>query len=256
MAEASEKELQQLKNRLLELAEKSYSRNVYTYTPFLSLAGQQVFHAIAKEVSYAGYAMEGGAPACERKMIRFGLPESLGYEEGFPITCLEIQPVMSKFADSFTHRDFLGAIMNLGIERDTVGDIFIQGKGGIVFCQQSMAPYLEENLHQVKRTNVRCRIVEDMAILQPPEPEEISITVSSGRIDSVIAKIYHISRSQSLALCHGGRVFVNGIIMENNSYLLKADDAVTVRGYGKFIYYGQSGETKKGKERVSVGLFR
>lgn len=256
MADATEKELQQLKNRLLELADKSYSRNIYTFTPFLSLIEQQVFHTIAGEVSYAGYGMEGGAPACERKMIRFGTPDRLGYEERYPIECLEIRPVMAKFADAFTHRDFLGAIMNLGIERDTIGDIFVQEQNGIVFCKQAITSYLIESLHQVKHTNVQCRVLEDVAVLKPMEPEEISITVSSVRIDSVIAKIYHISRSQSLALFHADRIFVNGIIMENNSYLLKEDDAVTVRGYGKFLYFGQAGETKKGKERVSVGVFR
>ena len=81
----SEKDLSQLKNRLLELAEKSYSHSIYTYTPFLGLSEQQVFHAVAKEVSYAGYGMEGGAPICERKIIRFGNPDNLGYDEPYPI---------------------------------------------------------------------------------------------------------------------------------------------------------------------------
>lgn len=71
----------------------------------------------------------------------------------------------------------------------------------------------------------------------------------------MIAKIYHMSRSQSLELFAAGRVYVNGILMGNNSYQLKKEDAVTVRGYGKFLYYGMTGETKKGKERISVGVF-
>lgn len=255
MAEPTEKELHQLKNRLLELAEKSYSRSIYTYTPFLSLPQQQVLHAIAGEISYAGFEMEGGVPVCERKMVRFGSPDSLGYEEEYPIACLEIQPITPKFADALTHRDFLGAIMNLGIERDTVGDIFVKEDGAVLFCQQTIAPYLIENLHQVKHTAVRCRMSEEAAAVQTAEPEKISITVSSVRIDSIIAKIYHISRSESLDLFRAGRVFVNGVAMENNSYQLKKEDAVTVRGYGKFLYYGSVGETRKGKERVSVGVF-
>ncbi|MCM1425090.1 MAG: YlmH/Sll1252 family protein [Eubacterium sp.] len=255
MSEITEKELQQLKNRILELAEKSYSRSIYTYTPFLSLSQQQIFYAIEDEISYAGYAMEGGSPICERKMIRFGSPENLGYEESFPIACLKMQPVTPKFADALTHRDFLGAIMNLGIERATIGDIFVQEKRGVLFCQEAIAPYLIENLRQVKHTNMTCRIMEDTAVLQTPEPKEVSLAVSSARIDSVVAKIYHISRSDSLDLFRAGRIFVNGIMMENNSYQLKEEDAVTVRGYGKFLYYGKSGETRKGKERVSVGIF-
>lgn len=255
MPEATEKELQQLKKRLLELAEKSYSRSIYTYTPFLSLSQQQVFHAIAKEVSYAGYRMEGGAPDCERKIIRFGAPDNLGYEEDFPIACLQVRPVTPKFADTLTHRDFLGAIMNLGIERSTIGDIFVKENGAVLFCQETISPYLIENLHQVRHTNIECSVSEGGEALQNAEPKEISVTVSSARIDSVVAKIYHISRSQSLDLFRAGKIFVNGIIMESSSYQLKKDDAVTVRGYGKFIYYGLRGETKKGKEKVSVGIF-
>jgi len=271
MTEANDKELSQLKNRLFELADKSYSRGIYTYTPFLSLAQQQVFYAVKRELSYAGYGMEGGAPVCERKMIRFGSPENLGYDEAYPIAVVEMRPVMPRFADTLTHRDFLGAIMNLGIERSTIGDIFVQeqdsiqertdrqraagGQYGVLFCQQSIVPYLLENLHQIKHTNVKCQIADGKIALRNAEPEKITVTVSSARIDSIIAKLYHISRSQSLALFRTGRIFVNGIATENNSYQLKKDDAVTVRGYGKFFYYGQAGETKKGKEKASVGIF-
>lgn len=255
MPDSTEKEQYQLKKRLLELAEKSYSRSIYTYTSFLNLSQQQVLHAIAGEISYAGFGMEGGASVCERKMVRFGSPDNLGYEEEYPIACLEIQPVTPKFADALTHRDFLGAVMNLGIERGTIGDIFVQEKNGILFCHQTIAPYLVENLHQVKHTTVRCRILEEAAAIQTAEPEKISITVSSARIDSIVAKLYHISRSESLDLFRAGRVFVNGVTMENNSYQVKAEDAVTVRGYGKFLYYGSVCETRKGKERISVGVF-
>lgn len=115
-----EKELQQLKRRLTELADTAYTQNRYTYTPFLGLAEQQAYYAVEREVSYAGVLMEGGAPLCERKMVRFGNP---GYEETFPIARLEILPKTPKFAEHLTHRDFLGAVMNLGIERDVTGDI-------------------------------------------------------------------------------------------------------------------------------------
>lgn len=255
MAATSEKELLQLKKRLLELADKSYNRGIYTYTPFLSLSEQQVFYEVQKEVEHAGFAMEGGAPICERKIIRFGNAENLGYEEDYPIVCIEIMPVTPKFADKFTHRDFLGAIMNLGIERSTIGDIFLQKQGAILFCQESIASYIMENLQQVKHTTVKSRIVEKTEELQETEPQEVSVTVASERIDGVIAKIYNMSRSQSLELFRSGRIFVNGILMENNSYQLKKEDAVTVRGYGKFVFYGMVGETRKGKERVVVGLF-
>ena len=94
MAVTDEKDLQQLKNRLIELADKAYGRNIYTYTPFLGLAEQQAYYAVEREVSYAGVQMEGGAPLCERKIIRFGDP---GYEEAFPIARIAMRNSRRRF---------------------------------------------------------------------------------------------------------------------------------------------------------------
>lgn len=264
MAGTDEKDIQQLKNRMIELAEKAYNRNIYTYTPFLGLAEQQAYYAVEREVSYAGVGMEGGAPLCERKIIRFGDP---GYEEAFPIARLEIRPKTPKFAENLTHRDFLGAIMNLGIERDVVGDIFVSDgtrgfstgtdvrAGALLFCHENIADYIVENLDRVKHTNVVCKRAEGEITLESAEPERISVTVASPRADGVISKVYNLSREESRELFNNGRIFINGIQTQNLSCQLKEEDAVTVRGFGKFIYYGQTGVSKKGKDRVEIGVF-
>lgn len=251
----ADKDLQQMKKRLLELAKRSYNQNVYTFTPFLGLSEQQVYHEISGQLSYAGCSMDGGSPLCERKMIRFGDEESLGYVETYPILCLRIEPVNVKFAESLTHRDYLGAIMNLGIERDTVGDIFVQGKEAYLFCQESIASYLTEHLSQVRRTRVKCSVSDIPKQLAAPSLESVTVSVSSPRIDGVISKLYNIARSQSQELLGAGRVFINGRLMENGSYLLKAEDAVTVRGFGRFIYTGEQGETRRGKQRICVEVY-
>lgn len=255
--EKGEKEIQQLKNRLVELADKAYSRNIYTYTPFLGLVEQQAFFAVEREVSYAGYAMEGGCPLCERKIIRFGDP---GYEEAYPIARIEILPRAPKFAEKLTHRDFLGAVMNLGIERDMVGDIFVldppkEKDGALLFCQEAIADYIIGHLEQVRRTGVTCTRSQSELAVERAEPERVSFAVSSPRADGVVAKVYHLSRQESQELFSTGRIFVNGMATENGSCQLKGEDAVTVRGFGRFIFYGQSGVSKKGKERVEVGVF-
>lgn len=253
---ADDKDLQLLKKRLQELAERSYSHGIYTFTPFLGLSEQQAFYEIERDVAYAGYAMEGGSPLCERRMIRFGAPEQLGYEETYPIQCIQAEPLTPKFAEHLTHRDFLGAIMNLGIERSTVGDIFVQDQKAIVFCQDSIASYLAENLLRVRHTPVKCSITDAEDHLQAPVTEEVSLSVSSARIDTVISKIYNVARSRSQELFKAGRVYVNGRLTENNSYTLKEGDAVTARGFGRFTYVGEQGETRKGKMRIGVKVYR
>lgn len=252
----ADKDIQQIKKRLLELAERSYSQSVYTFTSFLGLSEQQAYHEISDRLSYAGCGMDGGSSLCERKMIRFGDEESLGYAASYPISCLRIEPLNLKFAESLTHRDFLGAIMNLGIERDTVGDIFVQDKEAFVFCQESIAPYLTEHLGQVRRTRVKCFVSEIPVQLTTPSLESVSLSVASPRIDGVISKLHNMARSQSQELFRTGKIFINGRLTENGSYILKAGDSVTVRGYGRFIYTGAQGETRKGKQRISVEIYR
>lgn len=256
MAAETEKELQQLKKRIAELAHKSYAHNIYTYTGFLSMAQQDVFYRMLPELAGAAYRLYGGRQDCERQILRFGSEKTLGYEEDFPIACLAVKPCMEKFADELSHRDFLGAVMNLGIERGMIGDIFLEGKSGYLFCLDRIAPYIMENLDKVKHTSVRCAIADAATELSVKEPEEIRFTVSSERVDGILAKVYHLSRNQSLELFRERKVYVNGRLNENNSYAMKEGDMVSVRGYGRFVYYGAGHETKKGKWSVSAGVYR
>lgn len=255
MTAENDKEIRQLKKRVEELAQKSYLHNIYTYTGFLSMAEQDVFYGMSGELKDTPWEMYGGRGDCERRLLRFGSEESLGYTEEFPIVCLKISPLVEKFADFFTHRDFLGAVMNLGIDRSTVGDIFMDGKSACLFCIDKIAPFIVENLNQVKHTSVKSIPVESPLELPVKEPETVSLTVSSERADGIIAKAYHLSRNQSLSLFREKKIYINGRLNENNSVLLKDKDVVSVRGYGKFVYYGACHETKKGKLSVSVGIY-
>lgn len=256
MAAESGKELQQLRKRMAELSRKSYEHNIYTYTGFLGMAEQDVFYGMPMEEKGEEYLLFGGTQDCERRMLRFGSKESIGYEEDFPIVCLAVKPLMEKFADSMTHRDFLGALMNLGIDRSAVGDIFIKGKTAYIFCTEKIAPYIAENLNKVKHTDVKCSPADAEKELPVKEPEEIHFTVASERADGIVAKIYHLSRNQSLELFREKKIYVNGRVNENNSYVIKSGDTVSVRGYGRFVYYGAGHETKKGKWSAAAGVYR
>lgn len=248
-------EEEQMKKRLRELAERSYRGNCYTFTDFLSLAELSCYYELERELSFAGGKVSGGSEGRERCMIRFGNPQELGYEEDFPIVCLKIEPLMKKFAEDLTHRDFLGALMNLGIERSTLGDIILQEKEAFLFCKESIAPYITENLTRVRHTSVLCKITEEIPAEGEADLKDIKIQIASERIDGVIAKVYKLSRSDSAALFLQKRVFVNGRLCENNSHMLKEQDQVSVRGYGKFIFAGGQGLSKKGKLNALVQVY-
>lgn len=251
----NEKELQQLRNRFRDLADKSFSRNMFTFTGFLGLSEQDIFWQMERELSHAGFVLSGGAQGTDRQMVRFGNAQALGYEVDFPIVCIHIRPLLAKFADKLTHRDFLGALMNLGIERSTLGDIRVGDKEAYLFCMDSIAAYICENLTQVKHTNVKCQVVERAADVPMEEPRRITVQAASMRVDAVLAKVYNKSREDSLMLFRAQKVFVDGRLCENNARQLKVGETVNARGYGKFRVAGEPKETKKGRTAVDVEVY-
>lgn len=256
MAVTTEKEIVQFKSRLKELARRSYEQNMFTFTPMLGLMEQTIFGELEEELRYAGYTIFGGHENAERVMIRFGKMEELGYEEAFPITLIHMKPLLQKFSDDFSHRDFLGALMNLGINRDLLGDILVGDRQGFLFCQSSIAEYICQELTQVKHTHVSCAMAFKLSEYKEKPPVEEEHLVASERLDGLVAQIYNLSRSQSLSLFRDKKVFVNGRLTENNSRSCKQGEIVNVRGFGKFIYDGIGYTTKKGKQRVKIRIYR
>nr|WP_300839717.1 YlmH/Sll1252 family protein [uncultured Acetatifactor sp.] len=253
---SNEKEIQQLKNRLHDLADKSYQQGCYTFTGFLGLSEQDAFWQEEPGLRYAGYSLNGGFETAERVIIRFGNAGELGYEVEFPLVCIQIQPLAMKFAEELSHRDFLGALMNLGIERSTIGDIKAGEKRACLFCLDTIADFICGNLEQVKHTMVKCTVTENMMDIPQEEPEIICVQVPSLRVDAVMARVCHLSRDRSLDLFRAGKVYVDGRLCENNSRQLKCGETVNARGYGKFILIGEPRETRKGKLAMDVAVYR
>lgn len=243
------------RKRLSELANKAYSNSQYLFTGYLSMFELDVYYRMERELSYVPVTIFGGTNDCERVMLRFGDEELCGYEEPFPIACIEIIPLVEKFAQELSHRDYLGALMNLGIERSTLGDIVIDGKRAYLFCNEKLADYIIENVDKIRHNSVKCKLAQKVPETTITRTERKSIQVSAARADSIISKVYNISRSESVDLFRAKKVFVNGRLNENNSGQLKEADKVSVRGFGKFVYCGVLRETKKGKLSVEVDLY-
>lgn len=244
-----------LKKRFRELARKSYENNHYTFTGFLGMADMACFYELERELAFASYKVWGGSEMCERVMVRFGNEEELGFEEGFPIACIMVRPLAAKFADTLTHRDFLGAVVSLGIERSTLGDILVVDNKGYIFCLESMADFIIENLTRVRHTSVLCRRTKEIPETVCGDRQEIRIQVSSERIDGVLAKAFGLSRSEVSSLLGQKKVFVDGRICENSSRTLKGGEKVSARGFGKFEYMGQQNLSKKGKINAVILMY-
>ena len=248
-------EEQLIKKRLLELARKSDGGGYYTFSDFLGVAEQSLFAQIKPSLRNGSYAVFGGAEGCERIMVRFGDSDDIGYEVPYPISVIKVEPKAAKFADKLTHRDFLGAILNLGIERKTLGDIVIRDNVGYIFANESISEYIASSLERVKRTDVKNSIIDSIPEGELFKTEERSIQISGERLDAIVAKVFSLSREEAQSLFKKRLVFVSGRLTENVSYTPKENETVSVRGFGRFIYKGVYGLSKKGKLNVSIQLY-
>ena len=246
-------ELELLGKRFIELSRKA-DNGYYTYSDFLGLQEQATL-ATVKAKLYTKYTPFGGAVGTERIIVRFGDPETIGYEEDFPIVTLRVSPKSERFADRLTHRDFLGTILGLGIERATVGDIVIRENVGYVFLSDKIAEYVKDSLTRIKHTDVKCEIISEIPGGDLYKTEIKRIQANGERLDAIVAKVFCMSRDDASLLFKKRLVFADGREIESVSYNPKEGQVISVRGYGRFISRGYDSLTKKGKKNIDVEVY-
>ncbi len=248
-----ERELTQ--KRLTELGKKSENAPYFIFTDFLGLMEQAIFHEVKSKFKNSRCVFFGGAPGTERIIVRFGDEAELGYSEPFPIATVKVEPLSMKFAEKLTHRDFLGSILALGIERSKVGDIVIRDNVGYVFVKEEIADYVIDSLAKIKRTDVRASLSEAALEGELYKTERRKIQAQGERVDAIVAKLFSISREDSLSLFRKGLVFADGRQLQSPSYIPRENEVISVRGYGRFIYLGYGSLSKKGKLNIEVDLY-
>ena len=246
-----QKEEQLLIKRLCELSKTAYHRNIVTYSDFLNLNEQNILHSLPKDQLYTRYETFGGYELAERQMVAF-IPDALYCEMNYPMSVLRIAPLQSKFGEELTHRDYLGAILNLGIDRSKVGDILVEGKEATLFLAVALTEFIQDELTRVRHTSVMVTETLLTEFDYRPRYEELLGTVASVRLDSLLSLAFNSSRSKLTGLIEGGKVFVNGKLMISNSYQPKEEDVISVRGRGKFRYNGIRSQTKKNRLYISI----
>jgi RNA-binding protein YlmH len=253
------KEEQILEKRLIELSMTAYHRDMVTYSDFLTLNELNILHSLPKDKLYTRYVTFGGYELAERQMAAF-LPDALSFSDiteneeniEFPLIPLSIEVLHEKYAQTLTHRDYLGAILNLGIDRAKLGDILVEEKKAVIFVQHKLSEFLQKELLRVKNTPVRItqHFIKDFQYT--PRYEEIKGTVASVRLDSLLSLAFSSSRTKLGGLIEGAKVFVNGKLMTTNGYKVKEEDVISVRGLGKFKYKGIVSYTKKNRIMIIV----
>ncbi len=174
---------------------------------------------------------------------------SLSLADELPISSLRIKGSGFK---CLSHRDFMGGILSLGIERSVVGDIAVVSEAeAVVFVHDRIREYILDNLTKIGRDGVRTELI-------PPNTEqtisrsmeEIVINISSPRLDVVVKAITGKSREVSAETVRAGFVELSYRTVENVSEEVKTGDVISVRGYGKYITGDIIGQTKSGRLKM------
>lgn len=241
--EKSDLILSQIDNKL-DMCENQY---IITNTNFLDITQQS--NAI-KHLAYRNsvkYEFYGGFNDAERKVIVF-IPD---YIKDFKITD---NPLVALRIDkdnfsSLNHRDYLGALMGLGIRREMIGDIFVDDKGCTIAVLESISKYIIDNLLSVGRGTVRVNVADSFDEYKKEQHfTEKRCYVASMRVDAVVSSTFGISRTMACEKIRSSEVFVNDVIINKPDYKIDFGSKVVIRGKGKVIINEDAGITKKGRQ--------
>ncbi len=241
--------------KVLDQADLSLRRREERFTFFLSPGH---IYKFSKSLEYLkgdlNICVFGGFADAERKMIGF-CPDFFDITEAdFPIKAVEIE-TDKRFSSSLSHRDYLGSILGLGIDRDRTGDIIINGNKALVLAMEDIADYIAANLFKVGRTPVRCTVKDTDGIdMGTRNVKELFSTVPSLRLDCIVSSAFGISRGNAKALIDAEKVQLNWETVTSASCEVNEGDVLSARGFGRAKVKEIKGRTKK--DRIGIVIDR
>lgn len=246
----------ELKNKMFKVIDKANSSEKnydVRYTEFLNPYEIRNAVAILNSNSNIKYTIDGGYDQAERSMI-YIYPFFMEYEDiEDSLRFIQIEGNF-KFKN-ISHKDYLGALMNLGIKREKVGDIIIHENFCQVVVSNDICDFIIMNLDKVSRNNVAVKeISKEDIIYNSPNYKEVSFTASSDRLDCVISGLYNISRQDSAKYINGEKVHVNYEKITSVSKVVRENTLISVRGKGRAIVSEIGDLTKKGKIKIKAKL--
>lgn len=245
----------------LDLKERSASQSIVTSTNFLSV--EELSDIIKTERinnEFVDTFYYGGHLEAERKVAVFvpsfysvtedELEVFLNNNSFNPLSVLEI--TKDRFA-VLSHRDYLGALMGLGIKREMIGDILVNSEGCTLFCLKSIEDYICANLSKAGRGQLCVKKADVSKLVLNESKTEISfISVASLRLDCLVAAAFRLSRTGAVNFITQGTVYVNGEQITKTDYILKENDKLVLRGKGKTVIEKVIGESKKGRMHINL----
>lgn len=258
--EYREKDDKILLAQILDKIEMVENKNKIEHTDFLDMAQIELVQKFINKIKIENYMSYGGFEQAERKMFVI-YPEKFNSEVVSKNLSNIIQIIRIQLPDElkgkYTHRDYLGAVIKLGVKREKVGDIIVDNEGADIIVDKDITKFLLENLGSLTRFSKSIMTVEKIEDLRQVEikKQELEIIVSSLRLDNVISELARCSRNKALDIINMERVFVNFQNETKKTKQIKSGDMVTIRGKGRFYIKEIIGQTKSGRTIIKVEKF-
>ena len=241
----------------MDKIEFSRQRERIEYTDFLDMYQVSLVETFMKKNNFKNYILYGGFENAERKVL-------IIYPESYDINMVEknyskiIKVIRIKLneeeKEKYSHRNYLGGIVKLGMKREKVGDILVSDEGADILVKEETAETLKQELGTLTRfQNAKIEIVEFSELRkQQIKLEELSIIVPSLRLDNFVSDLARTSRSKAVEIINSERVFINGQNEMKASKQIKEGDIITIRGKGRFVIKEFGGNTRSGRTIVKV----
>ncbi len=245
-------------SQILDKIEFSRTRDKIEYTDFLDMYQVALVENFLRKMKFGNYKLYGGYEEAERKILII-YPEKYNdekmLEKNYSKMIKIVRVVLpEEEKGKYSHRNYLGGIVKLGLKREKVGDIIVCEEGADIITIQEFSDILKQELPSLTRFENSKITVEEIQNLQKKEIkiEEIKIIVPSLRLDNFVSDLARTSRSKAVQIIEQERVFVNGQNETKISKQIKLKDIITIRGKGRFVIKEFSGTTRSGRMVIVI----
>lgn len=251
---AASEEAGRMTVRLLDLADTVERGRPFAVGPFMSPYAVQIGMTIAAHMRTVECVSWGGYHEAERVRIAFRRPD---YEGPVDFSLAVLSVTWDARYRLIGHRDVLGSLLGLGIDRDVVGDIIMHGPSAQIVADAKMSQWIIDNFRKIAMVPAKVEEISESDIVPPKqEPKVVRATVASLRLDAVGAAGFGISRSKMAAAIEGERVQVNWQTAKGPAQAVKPGDVVSFRGRGRLEIKELTGTSRKGRIGVLIERYR
>lgn len=246
-------ELEELVKRCDDLARRCERSCTVTSTGFLS-PGEQYYISKHFHPYDSKMIFRGGAEDSERRAAFF-LPDYMDEDSFDEAEYIRAIKLTAHFGEP-GHRDYMGAILGMGVGREWVGDICVSGSEAVIYCLPSVLRHLE-SIDKVGRCGVTAaQISLDAVPKREKQVRQESFSVMSLRLDAVAAAMFHMSRTECAKQINAGNVNLNYFQCLKADASVQPGDVISVKGCGKGTVTGTGGTSRKGRMFVYAEIYK